>query len=222
MQDQAEKLKIKFGSALEQEISNNRIITIPGLKGRDAKEISEKNLALIIQARVEEILDYVYWEIQRSGYEQKLIGGIVLTGGGSLLKNIEKLAAFHTGMEARIGRPIETLAHGYPKELESPIFSTGIGLLLKAANSRSVNALSGLIRSEIEFEYGIDKPRAKSTQSQNGETSSEEEMSDQNISEQEKSDAHKNAKPKFLDNVMNSMIKFFEATDDRKIDDFEE
>lgn len=131
MQTQAEKLKIKFGSALADEVFENRIITIPGLKGREPKEISEKNLARIIQARVEEILDYVVWEIQRSGYENKLIGGIVLTGGGALLNHIDKLTAFHTGMDTRIGVPIEHLAHGYSEQLSSPVFSTAIGLLAK-------------------------------------------------------------------------------------------
>ncbi|MCP3930024.1 MAG: cell division protein FtsA [Bacteroidetes bacterium] len=131
MTHQAEKLKIKFGSAMAAEVYDNRIITIPGLKGRDPKEISEKNLARIIQARVEEVLDYVVWEIQRSGFDRKLIGGIVLTGGGALLNHIEKLTAFHTGMSTRIGIPIEHLAHGYTEKLSSPIFSTAIGLLLK-------------------------------------------------------------------------------------------
>lgn len=131
MHHQAEKLKVKFGSALANEVYDNRIITIPGLKGRDPKEISEKNLARIIQARVEEILDYVVWEIRRSGYENKLIGGVVLTGGGSLLNHIDKLTEFHTGLDTRIGVPIEHLAHGYMEQLSSPVFSTAIGLLLK-------------------------------------------------------------------------------------------
>lgn len=134
MQHQAEQLKVRFGSALADEVFENRIITIPGLKGRDYKEISEKNLSRIIQARVEEILDYVVWEIRRSGYERKLIGGIVLTGGGALLRDIDKLTEYHTGMSTRIGIPIEHLAHGYAEQVCSPIYSTAIGLLLKAAN----------------------------------------------------------------------------------------
>ncbi|NBC24096.1 MAG: cell division protein FtsA [Bacteroidetes bacterium] len=219
MQDQAEKLKVKFGSALEQEITNNRIITIPGLKGRDAKEISEKNLALIIQARVEEILDYVYWEIQRSGYEQKLIGGIVLTGGGSLLKNIDKLTAFHTGMEARIGRPIETLAHGYPKELESPIYSTGIGLLLKAVNSRTISSITELVQSEIKFKYEDEVKPNKLKQDQQ-QTVSETQEVDAEVSVEESSES-KTGKPNRFDGLMNKVKEFFEATDDRRIDDLE-
>lgn len=131
LQPQAEKLKVRFGSALASEVYDNRIITIPGLRGRDHKEISEKNLARIIQARMEEIFDYVLWEIRRSGYERKLIGGIVLTGGGALLQHADKLAELHTGMSCRIGLPVEHLAHGYRESVNSPIFSTGIGLLLR-------------------------------------------------------------------------------------------
>lgn len=131
MEPQAERLKVKFGSALAEEVFDNRIITIPGLRGRDPKEISEKNLARIIQARVEEIFDYVFWEIKRSGFERKLIGGLVLTGGGALMNHIEKLAAYHTGMATRIGIPVEHLAHGYSEQVCSPIYATAIGLLLK-------------------------------------------------------------------------------------------
>lgn len=134
MKDQAEKLKLKFGCALAEEIVDNRIITISGLNGRDPKEISEKNLARIIQARLEEIFDYVLWEIRRSGFERKLIGGIVLTGGGSLLKHIDLLVEYHTGLPARIGLPVEHLAHGYEERLSSPIFATAIGLLLNGLN----------------------------------------------------------------------------------------
>lgn len=139
MNEQAEKLKVKFGSALADEIVDNRIITIQGLKGRDPKEISEKNLSLIIQARVEEIFDYVLWEIKRSGYERGLIGGLVLTGGGSQLKNIHLLAEYHTGMHARVGMPIEHLAHGYSAQIASPMFATGLGLLKHTIDNMNDN-----------------------------------------------------------------------------------
>ncbi len=138
MHDQAEKLKVRFGSALAEEIYDNRIITIPGLRGHEHKEISEKNLARIIQARVEEIFDYVFWEIRRSGFEKKLIAGLVLTGGGSLLKHINLLAEYHTGMNCRKGKPIEHLAHGYSSALASPIYATGIGLLIHAINNEEI------------------------------------------------------------------------------------
>lgn len=131
MQHQAEQLKVKFGSAMAEEVFENRIVTIPGIKGRDFKEISEKNLARIIQARTEEILDFVIWEIRRCGFERKLVAGIVLTGGGSLMRDLEKLCEFHTGMATRIGVPTEHLGHGYNEQVASPIFATAIGLLLK-------------------------------------------------------------------------------------------
>ena len=157
MQHQAEQMKVKFGSALADEVFDNRIITIPGIKGRDYKEIGEKNLARIIQARMEEIFDYVVWEIRRSGYERKLIGGIVLTGGGSLMRDIEKLCEFHTGMATRIGVPIEHLAHGYHEQVCSPIFSTAIGLLLngiqieeEAARLRPVVEVKPILEAVVE------------------------------------------------------------------------
>lgn len=131
MGNQAEQLKVKFGCALADEVKENRIITIPGLKGREPKEISERNLAMIIQARMEEIFDHVYWEIKRSGYERKLIGGIVITGGGALLNNLAQLVEMHTGINTRIGWPVEKLANGYTSEICSPMYATGIGLLLK-------------------------------------------------------------------------------------------
>jgi cell division protein FtsA len=151
MMDQAEKLKVKFGSALADEIFDNRIITIPGLKGREPKEISENNLARIIQARVEEIFDYVIWEIRRSGYEGKLIGGIVLTGGGSLLNHIEKLAEFHTGLSTRMGQPVEHLAHGYDGKMASPIYATAVGLLI-----HSIDHLKKATRKSVSTENGED------------------------------------------------------------------
>ena len=105
------------------------------------KEISEKNLARIIQARVEEIFDYVVWEIRRSGFDRKLIGGIVVTGGGALLRHIDKLVELHTGQSCRVGTPVEHLGHGYHKNLSSPIYATSIGLLLKGFDDLEQNKI---------------------------------------------------------------------------------
>lgn len=132
MKGQAEALKVKFGSALASESQDNEIVCIPGLRGRDPKEISVRNLASIIQARMEEIIEHVYYEIRNSGYEKKLIGGIVVTGGGAQLKHITQLFEYITGMDTRIGYPTEHLASNNSIEnLTSPIYSTGIGLVLK-------------------------------------------------------------------------------------------
>lgn len=126
---QAELLKVKFGSALASESQANEIVCIPGLRGRDPKEISVRNLASIIQARMEEIVEHVYYEIKNSGYEKKLIGGIVVTGGGSQLKHITQLFEYITGMDARIGYPTEHLGKG-AEEVTAPLYSTGVGLVL--------------------------------------------------------------------------------------------
>ena len=131
MQSQAEKLKLKFGCALASEVTENRVITIPGLKGRPPKEISELTLARIIEARMEEIIDQVYWEIRRCGFEHKLSAGIVLTGGGALLRELASLVEARTGISSRVGVPTEHLAHGYDGQMTSPMYSTAIGLVIK-------------------------------------------------------------------------------------------
>ncbi len=134
----AEKLKVKFGSALADEIYDNRIISINGINDRGHKEISERNLALIIQARVEEIFDFVLWEVKRSGFERGLIAGIVITGGGALLNHLDKLVEYHTSFVCRIGVPRDRFAHGYAEGLASPIYATSVGLLLNGIENGEV------------------------------------------------------------------------------------
>ncbi|MBL57838.1 MAG: cell division protein FtsA [Flavobacteriales bacterium] len=131
IKSQAELLKVKFGSALANENQENEIVSIPGLRGRAPKEISVKNLAHIIQARLEEIIENVHFEIKNSGFEKKLIGGIVVTGGGSQLKHITQLIEYMTGMDTRVGYPNEHLASGNAEEITSPVFATGVGLVIK-------------------------------------------------------------------------------------------
>lgn len=143
----AEDLKVKFGSALASENRDEEIVAIPGLRGRPPKEITLKNLASIIQARMEEIIEHVHFEIKNSGYEKKLIAGIVLTGGGAQLKHVTQLTEFITGMDTRIGYPNEHLAPGVPEEMASPMYSTGIGLVI-----------IGLQRYEKEISRGPEKP----------------------------------------------------------------
>jgi len=127
---QAELLKIKFGSALASENQENEIVSIPGLRGRAHKEISVKNLAHIIQARMEEILEHVFYEIKNSGFEKKLVAGIVVTGGGGQLKHITQLMEYVTGMDTRVGFPNEHLAIS-SEEVTSPMYATGVGLVMR-------------------------------------------------------------------------------------------
>ena len=132
MQRHAEALKIKYGSASASENRENEVVCIPGLRGREPKEITLKNLSSIIQARMEEIIELVNYEIKNSGYSKKLIGGIVVTGGGAQLKHLTQLFEYMTGMDTRIGYPTEHLANSNDIEnIESPMFATGIGLVLQ-------------------------------------------------------------------------------------------
>lgn len=127
----AEELKVKFGSALANENKDEEIVAIPGLRGRPPKEISLKNLASIVQARMEEIIEHIYYEIKNSGFEKKMIAGIVLTGGGALLRHAAQLTEFMTGMDTRIGYPNEHLARDVSDDMASPMYSTGIGLVIE-------------------------------------------------------------------------------------------
>ena len=150
--NQAEQLKIKFGSAWPGENKDSEIVSIPGLRGRDPKEISLKTLSKIINARVVEIIEQAYLEIKNYGHEdskKKLIAGIVLTGGGSQLRHLKQLAEYVTGMDTRIGFPGEHLA-GDTNEY-NPIYSTAVGLLMKAIenNSQEENSISNSTSNDL-------------------------------------------------------------------------
>ena len=142
LKSQAEQMKVQFGSALPQETMTNAFITIPGLRGMPAKEISFTNLSNIIYARILEILNFVNYHLNQIGMDaRQLNGGIILTGGGSQLKHILQLTEFVTGINARIGLPNEHLAANHPKELANPMYATCLGLILKGYNTYETTAL---------------------------------------------------------------------------------
>lgn len=157
IEKQAELLKIKFGSAWPGENKDNEIVSIPGLRGRDPKEISLKNLSKIIHARVVEIIEQVYMEIKNYGHEdqkKKLIAGVVLTGGGSQLKHLKQLVEYVTGMDTRIGLPNEHLAGNNSIEISNPTFATAVGLVMNSMEKRKSKPLeSNLENDEIEKNY---------------------------------------------------------------------
>jgi cell division protein FtsA len=144
IEKQAELLKVKFGSAWPGENKDNEIVSIPGLRGREPKEISLKNLSKIIHARVVEIIEQVFVEIKAYGHEdprRKLIAGIVLTGGGAQLKHIKQLVEYITGMDTRIGYPNEHLAGDSDEEISSPLFATAVGLVMNSIENNSQSAV---------------------------------------------------------------------------------
>ena len=160
---QAEALKIQFGSALGDLAQEDKIVTIPGISGREPKEISFKSLAYIIQSRMEEIIDAVLFEIENSDCIEKLSAGIVLTGGGSLLKYLPQLVNYRSGMDVRIGYPGELIASDTLEEINQPMYSTSIGLLLKGheilENKKSEEA--ALLKQDNKKEEATVKSKTK-------------------------------------------------------------
>ena len=155
IEKQAELLKVKFGSAWPGENRDSEIVSIPGLRGRDPKEISLKTLSKIINARVVEIIEQVYLEIKNYGHDEqkkKLIGGVVLTGGGSQLKHLKQLVEYITGMDTRIGYPSEHLAGDTESSETSPMYATAVGLLMNALEQKKavVQEEPPAVENEVE------------------------------------------------------------------------
>ncbi|KAB8155993.1 cell division protein FtsA [Kordia sp. TARA_039_SRF] len=181
IEKQAELLKIKFGSAWPGENKDNEIVSIPGLRGREPKEITLKNLSKIIHARVVEIIEQAYLEIKNYGHEEqkkKLIAGIVLTGGGSQLNHLKQLVEYITGMDTRIGYPNEHLAGDSDPDMASPLYATAVGLVMNAIENQS----------KIVAEEDVVEPPT--------ETTSEAENAIDNDEEQTENSAPKPSEPK--------------------------
>ena len=161
IEKQAELLKVKFGSAWPGENKDNEVVSIPGLRGREPKEVTLKTLSKIIHARVVEIIEAVFAEIKRYGQDEqkkKLIAGIVITGGGSQLKHLKQVVEYITGMDTRIGYPNEHLAGDSSDEIASPLYATAVGLLMEA----------------IEIQQMKDKERAEVAEPEQSETVAEQ------------------------------------------------
>lgn len=166
IEKQAELLKIKFGSAWPGENKDNEIVSIPGLRGREPKEITLKNLSKIIHARVIEIIEQVYLEIKNYGHEDqktKLIAGIVLTGGGSQLKHLKQLVEYITGMDTRVGFPNEHMAGDSDSEVTSPMYATAVGLVLNGLENTKIDTTKAL----------SDEPEIKDPEDETGPQDSE-------------------------------------------------
>ena len=127
----AELLKLQYGSTLGDIAPEDKVVSIPGISGREPKEISFKSLAYIIQSRMEEIIDAVNFEIQNSGYADKLAAGVVITGGGAMLKHLPQLMKFKTAMDVRIGLPNEHLTGSAKNEINQPMYATSVGLIMR-------------------------------------------------------------------------------------------
>lgn len=153
----AEALKTQFGSALGDTAPAEKVVTIPGISGRESREISFKNLAYIIQARMEEILDAVMFEIENSGFQEKLSAGIVVTGGGSLLRDLPQMIKFKTGYDTRLGYPNKLLVPEIDEKINQPMFATSVGLAIKGMESGFTSSSGSVGSTGISFPTGIGK-----------------------------------------------------------------
>ena len=197
IEKQAELLKIKFGSAWPGENKETEIVSIPGLRGREPKEITLKNLSKIIHARVQEIIEHVYLEIKNYGHETqkgKLIAGIVLTGGGSQLKHLRQLVEYITGMDTRIGYPNEHLAGDSDEVLSSPSYATAVGLLMEGLEKQS--------QLEEEEPITVQEPEVNANQFSNEEV-------DEVVEEKQKQQTIKKGKS-FLDKFTERFKEFLD------------
>ena len=207
LRPQAEKLKVAFGSALPAETHENEIISIPGIAGRDRKEISMRTLAHVINARMEEIFAQVYFEIKSSGYANSLNAGIVVTGGGSQLKHLKQLVEYTTGLSTRIGYPSSYLAKNNKDDLKNPMFATGIGLLLKGYESveemteAERKKLFTVQQEEVVVEETLQQPAVETNPVYQEEV----------VEDFEKEEFAKNKKGNLLQQVFSSVKNWFEV-----------
>jgi cell division protein FtsA len=125
--EKAEQVKRQYGISLTREVSDDDVFTIQGFGEDGPAQVSRKDLANIIEARVEEIFQLVLQEIKRSGYDGLLPAGMVLTGGSSLLPGMRTLASEVLQLPVRVARPENLL--GLVDQLNSPAYSTSVGLL---------------------------------------------------------------------------------------------
>ncbi len=210
---QAEAMKVQFGMALADEANAHAYITIPGLRGLPPKEISVKNLANIIQARMEEILSHVVYQLKQVNLDTKLHGGVILTGGGSMLKHLIQLTEYVTGLGARIGYPNEHLAGSHSETLMSPVYSTCIGLILRGyhdyENGKQPFAASG--GNMIHIDLGAPAER------QADHTNEPDVAGPANDHQNEKGEKRKETMKKLFDRMKDKFMNLFEDVDDQEI-----
>ena len=201
----AEEVKVKFGSALASENRDDEVVSIPGIRGREPKEISFKNLAHIIQARLEEIFELVNYEIQKAKSENQLIAGIVLTGGGAMMRHIQQLAEFKTGLEVRIGYPNEHLNQTEMKEMSSPMFSTGIGIVIETIARMEHDEYLAAVKEAEKEKGGLIEPTKNNAQAL--------EQGENDIEKEESEGKKKKKKGIDLKKIVTSFTEFFTPDD---------
>jgi cell division protein FtsA len=203
----AEQLKVQFGSALGDLAQDDKVVTVPGINGRDPKEISFKSLAYIIQSRMEEIIDSALFELDNSGCMERLSAGIVITGGGSLLRNLPQLVKFRSGMDVRVGYPNERLGNDSTGEVNDPMYSTSVGLLLNGHDMLK-HALPSMQNKPLEGSTDF----VTSCNTENNEQLSSKEKAPRQESDESQEEQKKKA-GKLFANFRKTIEGFFDVND---------
>lgn len=223
---QAEAMKVQFGMALADEAKTNAYITIPGLRGLPPKEISVRNLAHIIQARTEEILDYVMYHLKQVNLDKRLFGGIILTGGGSQLNHLIQLTEYKTGLGARIGQPNEHLAGGHHEALNHPMYATCIGLILRGysdfetgkLNFNSSNKEISVMKETPSKDIFIKMELPKEERRVEEPVAAVYETPEQRLEKQERNNKRSETIKKVFNQIKNGFMSFFEEPEDQKME----
>jgi cell division protein FtsA len=156
----AEMVKVQCGYAFSELVPDNKYAQIPEVEGWQAKEISFRNLSGIIQARLEEIIEGVNYQIEATGLSNKLGAGIVLSGGGSNMRGIDKLVSFMTGFDVRFGKPNVALREQlFNEQIMNAESANMMGLLINGLyQARRQKYPPGMIISEVQEEVKRTQP----------------------------------------------------------------
>lgn len=216
---QAEQMKVQFGTAIAEEANANAYITIPGLRGLPPKEISVKNLAHIIEARMHEILDYVVYHLKQINLDKRLYGGIILTGGGAQLKHVTQLTEFVTGLGARIGYPNEHLAGGHTESLMNPMYSTCIGLILRGYHDFESGRMrfTGEGGNYMHITAEPIAPVIEDISVANDASATEEDIKNARAEARERMSKRNENVKRLFDGLKGKFMKMFEDVDDQEI-----
>jgi cell division protein FtsA len=156
-------VKVNCGFAMTDLAPDHKVAQIPEVEGWPGKEISFKSLSGIIQARVEEILEWVNYQLESTGYVDKLGAGIVLTGNGSNMNGIDKIVSYMTGLDVRFGKPIVAMKEQlFNEQLSTPGSANLLGILIHGLiNSRNLKYPAGMVDPVIQEEAPKPEPVKK-------------------------------------------------------------
>jgi cell division protein FtsA len=126
--EESERIKLQYACALREMVGDNEVVPHRPMGSNEERKVPARVLAEIVEPRMRELFELVYEEIKKSGTAGMLPGGLVLSGGGSLMRGVTELAREVTDMPVRVGKPINV--GGLADRVDSPVFATGVGLLL--------------------------------------------------------------------------------------------